>query len=147
MPVNPFIAALGDVFEGLSVDRARNRKEAEEKEERARLEALRLEERAYRDLMTRVELGAKGGVFLKELEELPFTGKSKTVDAVQGTERLDTALAGTETNVRPNIRVGLTPTRSGALGGSAWRLLIVFTAVWPPWISAMISAASTAPPR
>ena len=119
MPVNPFIAALGDVFEGLSVDRARNRKEAEEKEERARLEALRLEERAYRDLMTRVELGAKGGVFLKELEELPFTGKSKTVDAVQGTERLDTALAGTETNVRPNIRVGLTPTRSGALGGSA----------------------------
>ena len=119
MPVNPFIAALGDVFEGFSIDRARNRKEAEEREERARLEALRLEERAYRDLMMRVELGAKGGVFLKELEEAPFTGKAKTVDAVRGTERLDQALAGTKTSIHPNLSIGLTPTGAGSLGGSA----------------------------
>jgi len=41
MPVNPFIAALGDVFQGLSVDRANKRKLSLEEEERQQ----RLEDR------------------------------------------------------------------------------------------------------
>lgn len=42
MPVNPFIAALGDVFQGLSVDRANKRKLSLEEEERRRRDEQQL---------------------------------------------------------------------------------------------------------